>query len=114
MISPLKIQTLMPMMPYAVIAFGVSIVDVRTQCVKRNATFTVPFGPRDFRAAQTASNVDTDTKRAHTHCVLNAALHSTAERHTALKLLGDALGDESSVHLWLAHFNDVEVKLGLS
>ena len=33
-------------------AFGVSVVDVRTQCVKRNATFTVPFGPRDFRAAQ--------------------------------------------------------------
>src|SRR5690606_33696374 len=37
------------------------------------------------------------------------ALHGTAERHTALELLGDALSHQRCVGLGLAHFNDVDV-----
>ena len=41
------------------------------------------------------------------------ALHRAAERHAALELLGDVLGDQRRVELGLADLDDVEVQLRL-
>ncbi|CVI17715.1 hypothetical protein AGR1A_Cc40379 [Agrobacterium fabacearum CFBP 5771] len=93
--------------------FSCAVVDVRTQRVQRNASFTVPFGTSDFGATETATAGDLDAFGAKTHCGLNRTLHRTAESHAALELLGDRLSDESRVDFRLAHFNDVEVRFGV-
>ena len=55
------------------------IVDVRAQRVQRNAAFTIPFGTRDFRAAQTAAAGDADAFRAQTERRLHRTLHGATE-----------------------------------
>ena len=65
------------------------------------------------RATETAAAIDADTLGAKPHCRLNGALHGTAERDTALKLLCDRLRNQRGVDLRLTHFNDVEVRFGL-
>jgi hypothetical protein len=77
--------------------------------VQRHAAFAVPFGPGDFRAAETAAAVDPDALRAHAHGVLHRPLHGAAESNAALQLLGDDCRNQVRVDLRLAHFNDVEV-----
>ncbi len=92
---------------------GDTVVHVRTQRVQRHAAFTVPFHARDFRAAQTARAVDTNALGAKTHRRLNGALHGTAERDAALKLLRDRLRDQGRIKLRLADFDDVDHDVGV-
>src|SRR5690606_30811664 len=86
------------------------VIDVGAQRVQRHTTLTIPFGPRNFRSAQTTGHVDPDTQGPHPHRVLNSAFHRTTERYPALKLLRNALANQRRVQLGLAHFNDVEVQ----
>src|SRR3546814_9930902 len=61
------------------------IVDIGAQRVQRHPAFAIPFGARDFRAAETAGAVDADAFGAETHRRLNGALHGTAERDAAFR-----------------------------
>src|SRR5690606_25670023 len=92
---------------------GRAVVDIRTQRVQRHPALAIPLHARDLRAAEATRTVDADALRAKTHRRLHGALHGTAERHAALELLGDRLGDQRRVGLRLAHLDDVEVRLGL-
>ena len=88
---------------------AVSEVDIGTKRVQRHAAFAVPFSPCDFRAAQTAGDVDTNADRAETQRRLNRTLHRPAERNAALKLLSNAFGDQRRVNFGLADFDHVQV-----
>ena len=92
------------------LCFGCAVIDVCAQRVKRNATFTIPFGTCDFCTAKTATAGDLDAFGAKTHGGLNRTLHGAAECDTAFQLLGDRLGNEGCVNFGLADFNDVEVR----
>src|SRR3546814_15934409 len=59
------------------------IVDIGAPRVQRHPAFAIPFGARDFRAAETAGAVDADAFGAETHRRLNGALHGTADPHSA-------------------------------
>ena len=86
MISPLKIQTLMP-------------------------ALAIPLHARDLGAAQAPRAGDADAVGAEPHGRLHGALHGAAEGDPALELLGDRLGDQVGVDLGLAHLDDVDVDL---
>ena len=86
------------------------VIDIGTQRVQRHATFAVPFGPCDLGTAKTTGNVHTDTKGTHTHGVLHGTLHGTTEGDTTLKLLCNALTDQSRVQFRLADLDDVQVQ----
>src|SRR5690606_7896252 len=73
---------------------AVAEIDVGAERVQRNAAFAIPLGAGDFRATQTAGDVDTDADGTETQRRLHGALHGAAERDAALELLGDRLGDE--------------------
>src|SRR5690348_14303593 len=61
------------------VRFGLGIIDVAAQRVQRNSTLTVPFGPRDLGAAETARAGDTNALGAETQSRLNGALHRATE-----------------------------------
>src|SRR5262249_4324817 len=92
---------------------GHAVINIRTQRVQRNATFTIPLHARDLGAAETAGAVDADSLGTETHRRLDGALHGAAERNAALQLLGDRLGHELRIDLGLAHLDDVNVHLGI-
>ncbi|KGB10496.1 hypothetical protein DR72_4522 [Klebsiella aerogenes] len=85
------------------------VVDVSTQSVQRYATFTVPFGTCDFRAAQTAANFNFDTFSAQTHCVLYSTLHSTTEHNATFQLRSDAVSNQFSVQFRLTNFGNIDL-----
>src|SRR5690606_38599196 len=91
------------------LGFGGAIVDIGAQRVQRHPPFAIPLAAGDVGAAETAAHIDADTAGAHADRRLHGALHGAAERHAALQLLGDALGDQGRIGLGLAHFNDVDV-----
>src|SRR3546814_13415267 len=68
------------------------IVDIGAQRVQRHPTCAIPFGARDFRAAETAGAVDPDALGAETHRRLHRALHRAAKSNAAFEL---GLGSES-------------------
>ena len=91
MISPLKIQTLMPMMPVGGLGLAVTEVDVGAQRVQRHATFaTAPLPAVQFRAAETARNVDADAECAEPQRRLHRDAHrrrNATRRRTAVRCL---------------------------
>src|SRR4029079_19767826 len=91
---------------------GDAEVDVGTQRMQRHAALAVPLHARDFRTAEAASARDTDALGTETHRRLHGALHGAPEGDAALELLRDRSGDQRSVDLRLAHFDDVDVDLG--
>src|SRR6516165_1472020 len=90
-----------------------TVIQVGAQRVQRHAAFTVPLDAGNLGAAQTAGAGDLDPLRAKTHRRLHGALHRTAERHTALQLLGDVLGHQRGVDLRLADLHDVQGDVSL-
>src|SRR5689334_3954785 len=94
------------------VRLGLGVIDVAAQRVQRNAALTVPFGPRDLRAAETARAGDSNALGTETQSRLNRALHGAAEGDTALELVGDTLSDELGVDLGLADLDDVEAHFG--
>src|SRR3954467_552220 len=91
---------------------GYRVVDVRPKRVQGNATFAIPFHPRDFGAAETARAVDTNAFGAEPHRGLHRPLHGAAERDAALELLRDRFGNQRRIELGLADFNDVDDHVG--
>src|SRR3954447_20239966 len=67
------------------VGFGLRIIDVAAQRVQRNATFTVPFGAGDLRAAKAAGAGDTNALGAEAQSRLHRALHGAAEGDAALE-----------------------------
>src|SRR5690606_25292190 len=92
---------------------GGPVIDVGAQRMQRHAALAIPLGARDVGAAEAAADVHPDTAGAHADRRLHGALHGTAEGHTTLELLGNALGDERSIGLGLAHLDDVDVDLAV-
>ena len=45
-----------------------SVVDIRTQRMKRDPTFAIPFGPGNFGTAKATAAIDTNALRAKPHC----------------------------------------------
>src|SRR3546814_7980461 len=93
--------------PYTTL-FRSGLVYIGAQRVQRHPAFAIPFGARDFRAAETAGAVDADAFGAETHRRLNGALHGTAERDAAFELVCNALADELGVDFGLADLDDVQ------
>src|SRR5690606_19163883 len=93
--------------------FGEAVVNICAQGVQRHTAFAIPFGACDVGTAETAGDIDADTTGPHADRRLHGALHGAAEGNTTLELLGDALGNQIGVGLRLAHFNDVDVHLGV-
>ncbi len=77
--------------------------------MQRYATFAVPFGTCDFRAAQTAANFNFNTFGAQTHCVLYSTLHRTTEHHTTLQLRSDAVSNQFRVQFRFTDFGDIDL-----
>src|SRR6185369_9551286 len=90
---------------------GFGVIDVAAQSVQRHPALAIPFGARDFGAAETAGARDADALGAETQGRLDRTLHRAAEGDAALELVGDALGDELRVDFRLADFDDVEAHL---
>src|SRR5690606_1833075 len=78
----------------------------------RHATLVILLDARDLGTAEAAGDDDLDAMGAKTDRRLHRSLHGAAERHPALELLRDRLGDERGVDLGLAHLDDVQVNLG--
>src|SRR6056297_4348171 len=72
----------------------IGIIDIGTQRVQGHTALAIPFGPGDFGPAKTPRDVDPDPQGPHPHGVLHGALHCTAEGHTTLQLLRDAVTHE--------------------
>src|SRR5262249_36389857 len=95
------------------LGFGRAVVDVGAQRMQGHAALAVPFRARDIGAAEATADVDADATGAHADRRLHGALHGTAERHAALELLGNALGNQCGISLGLAHLDDIDVHFAL-
>ena len=89
-----------------------AVVDIGTQRMQRHPALAIPLLPRDFRTTKTTRTIDADAFGAKPHGRLHGALHGPAERHAALQLLGDGIGDQRGVDLRLADLDDVDDDLG--
>src|SRR5690606_27893828 len=72
-----------------------AVVDVGAEGVKRNATLAVPLGTRDLRATEPATGLHAHALHTELHGRGDGLLHGAPERHTALELGRDVLGDET-------------------
>ena len=71
----------------------------------------IVLNARDLAAAETTGAAAFDALGAGAHGAAHGVLHRAAVRNTLLKLLGDVLSDELSVHVGRADLNDVELDL---
>src|ERR1700731_3030309 len=81
--------------------------------MQRHPAFAIPFEPCDFGAAEAARAVNSYPFRAESDRRLHRPLHGAAEGDTALKLLGDRIGNEDRVDLGLAHLDNIDEDFGL-
>src|SRR3954468_14158034 len=88
-----------------------AVVDVRAQRVQRHPALAVELRPAHLGTAEAAGALHPDALGARAQRGLHALAHRAAERHPAGQLLGDALRDELSVDLGVAHLEDVELHL---
>src|SRR4029078_13413835 len=66
---------------------GLRIIDIAAQRVQRHPALAIPFGTRDFGAAETARAGDTNAFGTQAKRRLNRTLHGAAERDAALELV---------------------------
>src|SRR5262249_3654117 len=102
-----------PDLPVRRVGLGEPVVDVGLQRVEREAPLLVPLRAGDFRPVQPAGAADLDPLGAEAQGRLDPLLHRAPERHAALELQGDRLGDELGVRLRPLDLDDVDVDLGL-
>jgi hypothetical protein len=76
--------------------------------VKRDTTFVITLGTRDFSAAKTTTALDLDSAGAHPHCALHRALHRATERDTLCELVRDVVSDELCIELGTLDLLDVD------
>ena len=69
----------------------------------------IVLNARDLAAAETTGAAALDALGAGAHGAAHGVLHRAAVRNTLLKLLGDVLSDELSVHVGIADLDDVEL-----
>src|SRR6516164_2904847 len=63
-----------------------TVTDIGAQGVQRHSPFTIPFGARDFRSAQSTRALDSHALGPHTHGPRDAFFHGTPERNPAFQL----------------------------
>ena len=88
-----------------------SVVNVRAEGVKRNATLTVELGTAHFGAAEATGNLNTNTLGACALRGLNALAHCTTEGNASSELFCNALCDKLSIHVGVLDLEDVELNL---
>src|SRR3546814_1067276 len=91
--------------------FSLGIIHVRAERVQRHTTFAIPFGPCDFRAAETTSAGDPDAFGTQAKRRLHSTLHRAAECDTTLQLIRDRLRHQLRVDLRLPDFDDIEADI---
>jgi hypothetical protein len=90
---------------------GQSVVNICTQCLKRNATFLVLLGAGHLSTTQTSGTHDFATFSTHTHGRGKGGFHGTAERDTCLKLLCYLLTHQTRIQFWALDFEDVDLNI---
>src|ERR1041384_4523248 len=90
-----------------------TVADVGAQRVQWHAPFAVPLGARNFRPAEPAGALDSDTLRPHAHRARDAFLHRAAKRDASLELQRDVLRHELRVEVGPAHLDDVQINFPL-
>jgi hypothetical protein len=83
------------------------VIDIGAQRVQRDFPLNLFLGTRDFRAAETTADHDTNTLGIRAHRLLHRLLHGAAERDTLLQLLRNAAAHQIGVQLRLANLDDV-------
>src|SRR5260370_12305850 len=68
------------------VGFSKPVVDRRSQSMKGNLSFAIPFCSGDFSASQSSGTTDLDAQGAEVAGRLNRFLHCPAERDTAFDL----------------------------
>ena len=79
--------------------------------MQRNTPFLKLFGSRHIGATQTARQTNLTALSATLDGVRNGRLHGLAERPTALKLTGNALGNELSIGIGFLDLFDLDLYL---
>src|SRR5215471_5467968 len=95
------------------VGLGEPVVDVGLQRVEREAPLLVPLGAGDLGPVQPAGAADLDPLGSEAQGRLDPLLHRAAERHAALELQRDGLGDELRVRLRPLDLDDVDVDFRL-
>ena len=83
------------------LGFGEAEINVGAEGVTGNAALVIGLGAGDFRAAETACDLDAHALGPKAHGRLHRALHGAAEGDAAFELLGDVLGHKLRVGLGL-------------
>ena len=91
------------------VGFSKSIIDVRTQSVKRNLAFPGPLDASDFCAVDTTGSMDLDSIYAHIHRDLLRSLHRTLEGDTTFELKRNAFGYELCIRIGSLNFAYIEI-----
>ena len=95
-------------------SFSCTVINISTQSMKRNTTFTVRFATGNFSTAETAAYCYFDTFSAHTDCTANSLFHSTAESNAAFELSSDVFSNKRSIHIRLFDFCDINIYMFVS
>ena len=90
------------------------IINVRTKCVQRHATFTIVFSSGDFSTAQTTATRNLDTLCTQTKSRLHNSFHSSTERNTTFQLLSHRVSNQLRIKLRFSNFNDVQLNFRIS
>ena len=90
------------------ISFREAVVDIGTQCLKRNGSLGIRLCTGNISTAQTAAAGGLDAERAILHGPAHGGLHGTAEGNTVLKLLRDILSDQLRVLIGALDLLDIK------
>ena len=91
-----------------------AVINVGSQSLKRNGTFTVAFGTSDLCAAETTGNGYLDTLSACTHGSANCLFNSAAEADTSFTLGSDVFANQDSAHIYGSDFEDIDIDIFVS
>ena len=91
------------------VSCGYTVVNVGTESLKGNGTFTVAFAAGDFSAAQTTGNGYLDTFSACAHGSAYSLFNSTAEADTSFQLGSNVFTNQDSAHVGGFDFENVDI-----
>ena len=89
---------------------NIGIVDVLTESVKTENTFSVFFGTGDFSTVDTAFAHGLAAKGTGSHDSLNSLLLDNTAGTSVFDLLGDILSDKHGIEIRILDFDDGNLK----
>ena len=82
--------------------FGESVLDIRAQCVQRQAPLQIPLRARDFISIEAATYSHLDPFAAETQSGVYRLAHSPTEAHALFQLQGNRFRDQLGIQ-FVAH-----------